>query len=582
VTHRKALQVLVLVAAVLPGGDAHAGSLTLRAGASYWQSDSWGDGSPSSTAPHLDLDLGLNAAGVIVSRDWVSYRLDAQLRRITDERDGVATGSTQTITYNASASVLNNGVSPLGLSLFASRSEVDFAIDPVADVHGTGLTTAAGANMTLSLLNKPALAASYSVYQTEQSIPGQADFESTVQSLGSSLGFGTTAFQVQASYSGNFQDSIWAADDVASHDVSVSAWVPVGTSTLSLESASAFTTPRELVVGAVEQETSNFRATWNNGAAPGGRHIVAYSYGHALQESLASPTAELTRQGLTYSGDLALAGPSLFTRWLLDASLGQARSGTTEVTSTGETVGAEVWWRQLTGPTTYELRLGPRVGLLQSETGDTTGFGATARALARRPLWGHSLSLDWGGSYATQLFATAGSQFSQSLSASFSGRTGSAAFDLALRGSSYRTSSPVTGTGAGRRLEAVARSSTPTLHLEARVGLQSGMVGATPDQFVGDGLLLPPPFDSNVLDASVGASLKIFTGLSGSAHARYRSSDVPGTPTLDQVEGTLGFSYKYGAFGLAVEDRLSRYEQAAGGWASINLFMVRAYRTLSW
>jgi hypothetical protein len=583
VTTRRALRaVLLLVAAGLPGADARAGGLQLRAGVSYWRSDAWSEGGTRSTAPHLDVDLGLDARGVLVSREWVSYRLDAQLRRITDERDGVETGSTQTITFNANANVLNNGVSPIALSLFGSRSEVDFAADPLEDVHGSGLTTAAGAQLTLSLLNKPALMASYSVFETEQSIPGQSLFQSTVHSLGSSVGFGTAAFQVQASYSGQLQDSVWAADDFATHDVAVSAWVPVGTATLSLESISAFSAPEELVLGAVEQQTSTFRATWNNGAPLGRRHIVTYSYGHALRESLGADVAEATRQGASYQGDVSLSGSTLFARWLVDASLGEERSGTTAVKSTGETLGLEGWWRHTSGVTTYELRAGPRVGLRQSDEENTSGFGVTARAQARRPLWGHSLSFDWNGSYSTELFATAGWQYSHSLAASLSGRAGSTAFDAALRGSSFRTSSPVTGAGAGRRLDASARANMTRLQLDARVGFHSGMVGATPDQFVGDGLILPAPFDSNVFDASVGAAWRFSWGLSGHARARFNSSDVPGRPTLEQGEAILGFTYQYGAFGLGLEDRIVRYEQAAGGWNTGNVVMVRAHRTLVW
>ena len=120
------------------------------------------------------------------------------------------------------------------------------------------------------------------------------------------------------------------------------------------------------------------------------------------------------------------------------------------------------------------------------------------------------------------------------------------------------------------------------MKLDARVGLHSGMVGATPDRFVGDGLILPAPFNSNVFDASAGATVRILTSLSGHTRARFVSSDIPGRPTLQQAEAILGFTYQYGAFGVGIEDRVARYEQPGGGWNTGNLFIVRAHRTLAW
>jgi hypothetical protein len=581
-------------------------SLSARAGAQYSQFDGWAVDGTTTTMPHLDVNLGLDARGVIVSRDVFDYALRLSWGRISNETSRGDTSTTDMLSYSGRASLLDNTVSPVTLTGFASRGESDFSTSTAADSFGRGIATTAGSTLLLKGPSVPTLTAAYTWSSAENEIVGQPLRESIQHSLATNLTFGTPAFQVDAGYYGELREGAWDTDNYSLHGVSMTARGRIGGNVLSLASASLFNLPNELVPGTFESRTTSFSALLNAGAA-GNLRNFSYSYGHSLVESPGAPTGEVTRQGLRYEGDHFVTRTTFFTRWLVDASYAVTRcesapatcrslflpssfSEETEARTTGETLGASLWWRRVVPTSTLELNAGPRVSLLQSEIeergqiprrSESGGFGASAGARVTRPLGVHALQANWSASYGDDLFANAGWQFTQELGASLSGPAATARYNASLRASSFRTHNPVTGDGAGRSLEATGTLTMARLSLNGRASLSNGMLGATPQQFTSDGLLLPAPFDSTLIDASIGGQFKLYPGLSAALGFHLARSDIPGRPLLHEVAARGGMTYQYGALGMTLEDRVSRTE-TVGGWETANLVMFSVFRSVVW
>jgi hypothetical protein len=592
----------MLALAVAPAG-AEAG-VTARAGVLYSRYDGWPQVGAQVTQPHFDVDLGLDARGVIVSRDVADYSLQANWGRISDETAG-ATATTTSLSYSGQATFLNNEVSPVTASVFASRGETDFATSTSPDAFGRGVANTAGASVSLKSASLPAVNAGYSWSEAESSIAGQPLRTTTSQTLSSSLQLGTPTFSVNASYGGEFRDGSWTSDNYQIHNATVAATTFVGRQVLSLNAGSTMTLPGELGPGMFEQQTTAFSA-FLNAQGTRLRRTFSYRYGHTLVESPAAPTNEITRQGVRYEGDHFVTGKTFTTRWLLDASYAETRceavSATcgesplsggfeeTQLRTTGETLGVSLFWRRILPSSTLEVHAGPRVALLQSELEETGqepvrsesgGYGAAAGANFSRPLGRHTLQADYNGNFGQDLFATAGWQLTQSLGAALSGPAATARYNASLRASAFRTHSPVSGDGAGRTLGASATLATRRVSLNGRASLSSGIVGSTPEQFVGDGLLLPAPFDSTVIDVSVGGQFKPLAGLTASLNLHLGRSDIPGRPVLHENSAVGAVTYTFAAIAMGVENRLTRAETATG-WDVTNVVMFRVYRSFRW
>jgi hypothetical protein len=569
---------LVLLAAGAAPLVASAGG-DIRVGVMYSDSTLYPVEGGSSSQPYLDVDLGLDASGIIASRDVATYTLNARWTRIENDIPGVS--STQKyLTFNGHASILENPVSPIGLNLSASRGDNNFTNSANADSFGSGTQTTYGGGVRLRGEHLPTVDAGYSRMDSEAHIAGQPTRTSTLQSINSSLSLGTTAFNMAASYLGELHDGTWDTDNFATHGITLRANGWLGTNLLTIESDSVVTIPKQLVPGLFKQDTETFSALLSTGSL-GDRRAFSYSYGHTITESPGAPTGEVYSQGLMYEGDHFRMG-EFFTRWLLNASMNETRSDLAVLRSTGETGGVSLWWRRVTESSTLELNAGPRASVIQP-VGESSrgGTGANAGARIQWPLGLHTLQLNWTGNYGRDLFASAGWQLTQDLGGSLSGPLSTARYTLSLRGSSFRTHSPVLGEGAGRILQVVATIAGARLSADARASMSSGIIGATPQQFVGDGLLVPAPFNSNVIDTSAGFTYKIFSGLGASTHLRWALSDIPGRPNLQEVGGIAGLTYEFGGLGLSVEDRYTRTEVETG-WSAMNVFMATLYRSITW
>ncbi|HET8542585.1 MAG TPA: hypothetical protein VFL83_22105 [Anaeromyxobacter sp.] len=578
-TYALARIVVLAAAAALPEGAAARGQA--RIGFTYSQVDYWLADVPHTRTPHLDLDLGLRLAGGIFSRDVVSYDLGAGYRSLRDSVNGVDVRRNQLITYNGHVAILQNPISPLTLMLGASRAESTFVTDFVNDLSGDAIVTTYAADLMARSAVLPPIQAGYVRTEVEDHVPGQVVHLSSKDNLRASLGFGNNAYAFEASYGGEFSDGTYVADRYTIHDASATVRMNLGSSQLSVESDASTNTPTDLVAGSYRVEAATFRANYNNGAQDGARREVGYGYGRALAETTVQPLEEQARQSLGYRGDHLLTSPTLFARWYADVSIAETRSGARESQATGETLGVQLWWRRLSDATRYEIRGGPFVGLIQNEDGDDTGYGARAGVRLTRPLWGYRLQFEWSADYAMNLLASAGWTFSQQLSGTLDGQMGDARVSGTLRASSFRTYQPLVGDGAGRTVEAFAGARYRRIDFDGRVRLQQGIAGATPGQFVGDGLLIPSPFNSRSVTLQLGARAKILPSLSASLHFGALSRDLPGSPALESTEVVAGLGYGFAAFALSVEDRVSWFERGTG-WDRINVVFARVSRTFGW
>lgn len=575
---------LAVLAGVLAPALAPALELSGHLGLTYQRADTWIDRATHQAMPRLDLDLGAVASGVVVSRDYLAWQLDANWRRITQDTDGQRTSLSQSLFFGGRAGLFNSLRSPVTITLDGARTFTRFSSTTSLDVTGETVAQSYGAQASLRAEGLPTLALGYRWNAFDADIQGQPTHTRTVHVLSGSTYVGGPAFKLTASYAGELSDGSWTTDRYDTHRASVSVHAPIAPGTeLFLDEQYLLTKPTSLLaVGAQELENNFFRAFATNSGNFGDRHVVSYAYGRLVSQPAGGPVSEATRQAVRYEGDLLLTSPTLFTRWIVDASLNQARAGTTALDSSGETLGVQLWWRRASDEALYEAWAGPLVGFVQSNTdGDSNGWGASGQVRASQPWLGQLTSLTYRLDYASDLFGAKGTSLRQGLSASMSGGLLSGHYTLTGTAGASRTTSPIFGDGADRSLGLFFNTSFRDLVADASFTLQQGIEGATPKDFTSDGLFIPAPFDARTVQAYARATYELYPGLGTTGQVRWLSSTHPGHPTLDQTEVLGSLQYRYGAFNLAVEDRYGWIEVPTGN-LRVNQVMFRLYRQLGW
>ena len=87
-TRRLATVLLLIGAGAAPLTSRASGDV--RAGVMYSDARSFPVSGPSTSQPYLDIDLGLDASGVVASRDVVTYVLNARWTRIENDLSGAS------------------------------------------------------------------------------------------------------------------------------------------------------------------------------------------------------------------------------------------------------------------------------------------------------------------------------------------------------------------------------------------------------------------------------------------------------------------------------------------------------------
>lgn len=575
---------LALAAGLLAPAAAPALDVSGHLGLSWLQTDTWVERAAHQASPRLDLDLGAAAAGVLSSREVMTWQLYAAWRRVSQETDGRQTNLSRSLYFGGQASLFNSRRSPVALALDASRSFTHFSSSTATTVTGDTVVESYGSQASLRASGLPSLTLGYRWNGLQADSQGMERHTRTSQMLSAGTGFGASSFSLAASYAGELSDGSWTTDRYDTHRASVTARAEVAQGVqLQFEEQYLLTKPRSLeAFGSQRMENNAFRALLSNQGTFGDRHLVAYTSGRLISQAAGAPIAESTRQAVHYEGDLLLTSPTLFTRWILDGSLNQVRGGAVVADSSGETVGAQLWWRRQSEESLVELWAGPLVGFFQSSTlGDSTGWGASGMARAAAPWRGQNAGLSYRLDYGTDLYGAKGNSLRQALSASLSGGLLSGSYSATATASAARTYDPVLGAGADRTIALYLSARVRDVSADADVSLQEGTEGATPRDFIADGLFIPAPYDARTFQTRARATWTPFPGLSTTGQVRWLQSTHPGHPTIDQSEVLGSIDYSYGAFIVALEDRYGWNETSTGSF-TVNQIMVRFYRQLSW
>lgn len=575
---------LAVAAGLLSPALASAVEFTGHLGLMYQRTDTWVDQGAHGVLPRLDLDIGLGARGVVVSREYAAWQLDLAWHRLSQSQSNERNTLNNSLYFGGRASFLNGLRSPVNLSVDGARSFMTFSSSGSTDVTGETVTQSYGTQASLNADGLPPLTLGYRWNDYETTAQGEAPRTRTVQLLNAGTALGGPAFKLTASYNGELSDGSWTTDRYDTHRAAISVRAPLARRfELFVDEQYLLTVPTSLNdPGALQLDNNYFRAFASNGGSYGDRHVVSYVYGHLLSEPAGGVVSETSRQAVRYEGDLLVTTPTLFTRWLLDASLNQTRAGTTSLDTSGQTLALQVWWRRPGERTLFEVWAGPIVGFVQSTSeGDSTGYGASAAVRANQPLFDQDSTLTYRIDWVNDLYGAVGSALRQNLSASLAGGLLSGRYLATLSAGASRTTSPILGDGADRSVGLNFNATFRDLVADANVTLQQGVEGSTPKDFVSDGLFIPAPFDARTLQTYLRGTYQLVPGLFANGQLRWLNSSHPGHPTVDQTEVLAGLQYRYGAFVVAVEDRYGWNDTGTGGY-QVNQFMFRIFRQIGW
>lgn len=569
----------LLAAAALVPARAGAFGWIGRIGLEYGRDDTWSAVGDRTTAPHLDLNLALDAAGYLSAPDVVTYGGAVDYRRVSNSIDGESASETvrDYLTYRLRTAFFPSPKSPFTLSVLAERRQDDFELPGFSAVDRT-ITWTYGAEASTQAPNRPYLRVGYRRDESEEEGPAVGLATRTVDHFTASTGFGSGVYSYSASYRGNLSEGTFATDNKDDHRVDASASVDVAKDLrLRLSDTFYLRVPTLESVFNPRQEQNSLVGSLEYREGFARFHIGRYQYTRALQTAPGVPEIEREQQRLGYSLQTPLS-PEWRIRGDVDVTHSRGRVGTDEEQAEGQTLGATVYWRRQTPAHFVEVRGGPRGGLLEPAGADLEyGYGGTAGASVGQT-WGEvDGQLSYDLTYQSDLVGNDAQSFQQLLSASLNGRVGTGVAHGQLLASAERRLSRLFGDGASRAITAVGGYARGHWDAELRLGLRDGIVGSISESVSGDGLFLPAPYNSHVLFASLTGNARLTRYLSARALVRRTSQDLPDRPTLDETEARATLVFTYGALGFALEDRYVVSESLAGT-GKFNQVWIRAYR----
>lgn len=558
--HLLAAGLLALLPAAVPALD-----WTLRAGVLYDRSDTWTETTPTTTQPRLDLDLRLDLRGSIGGPGVVAFGGSAGYRYTTIELNGARTDLSTTLTYKADAALFQNRKSPVNLTLFASRDDGTFETS-AGTVAGDRVTDNYGATLRLIGAQTPDLALGYMRNAFDERIGADPIHTRSTDSVIAQVSHSVNAFGLGASYRGDWSDGTWVADQYESHEVNfVGSVLLGGDRELTLVDRYYARAPTTDASGAFGLDSNAFRATLRLGRTPGDSTTLDYSDRRQVTETSASFTEAITNS-LRYTQDFRI-DRELFVRAVADVSATQERTGAVEVEARGGTVGPELWWRKVTDRdaergvatgTLVEFSAGPLVGAT-AVRGEPTrlGYGGVFRARASGPWASYDLSGSYEVTYGTDLFGRPGWTLDQSGSATIGGAGGAGRFNLQATLLGRRSYAPLLGDQAANSFTLLGNYALYRYTAFAQAGVANGVLPGT-EGFVGDGIFVPTGLKTQSASASGGLSVILYSGLTARVSAGYLQSYLPGQPDLTTLEGNAALFYRYGAFQLSLEDRITQ------------------------
>ncbi len=546
-----------------------------RIGLIYDRTDSWYPEQARETMPRLELDLGLQVAGDVVSPGILAWNGQIDYRRDT-QNSGAQASVGNTFSYHARTQVFNNRDSPVILSLFAdrtdSRAEGGAGTTAVTDQ----VATAYGGNVKLRGSGIPGLIIGFARSQSEEKLGSLLNHERSVNLVTAGVAHATGEARVNATYEGQWSDGSWVADQNTTNQVGVNAVSNLGSSRdLAVADQYYRRVPTTSASDAFGSEINSFHAFFRDGVV-GRMSQITYSDQRAV--TVAGGVSEQNvANSLGYGHDFPLSSSEYFMRGTADVSQNeQRRSDAGSLTSRGGTLGAELWWRRVTSAT-YELAAGPRAGFLQA-AGEPirAGYGVFAHASLAAPWRGRQVSALYDASYGSNVFGREGWTLQQSANGSVAGAAGIGRYNAGFTLAAQRSSTPVFGSSAATSMSAFASYGWRRYSLTGQASLSHGTLPGT-SGFVGDGLFIPVGFEMRQTSVSLAGNVTLYSGLSAHANGTYSESVAPGQPSYSAYGASGGLSYRFAAFELSVDDQLTRYRQSSVE-SSRNLLFVRVSR----
>jgi hypothetical protein len=572
---------------------------TGRVGLAYDRLDTWTPPAPRQTAPRLDVDLRLDVRGDVAGHGIVDYGAGAGWRRMTSEVQGQSSGLENALVYHADVTVLGYMRSPLTLRMFADRTDGTWERTSGETLTGERLWTSYGATMDVRASGVPALTLGATHAENEDRLQTVPFHDRSLDSLSATLSHSTSAFGLNAGYRGEWSEGSWVADRYDGREVNVT-----GTSNLAADRTLTVVdryfsrAPSTQEAGSFGTEVNSFRAMYQDaGATPGRTTTLHYSDQRASTVVSMDPSAlataarssdESRTNSLQLRHDSRLPHPEHFVRSVADVSMTDLRRGDASALRTiGGTVAGELWWRRFAstgmklqpgvyGSRVYELAGGPLVGFVDTaELGTKVGYGGTAHARIGVPWRERQVAGVYDLSYSSNAYGRRGWVLAQGGNGTISGRAGIGGYSLALNVAAQRSWSPVIGPSASRSITGLLRYSWLRYSVQGQASISNGVLPGT-SAFVGDGFFVPVGFDTRQTSVALAASASWPSGFGLRADARYTESIGPGQPSYSLYEASSAILYRYGAFDLSMEDRVTT--PRIGGGAKANAFFVRVSR----
>lgn len=550
---------LVILAALALPSIGSAFEWAASAGLVYSRNDLWPEGAAHLVEPHLEVDLKLDAAGFFDRPGIADWSAGAGYRRISDKLNGAQTGLSNTLTYHLQLDLFRNQTSPASASLFALQSDTRVDRFEGTTAGGDRRLQRLGGSFRLAPAARPFVDLGYERLHLSEDLPDASRHDSTDHVVTGSLRHSAANFSLGVQYRGDFSDGTWVSDQYDSYYLVAFAQSRLGDTRderrFSVNERYYQRGATSTSAGAYSVDANAFNATYQSGLKPGTRTLVAYQNNHG-KNTAGALTNEVSGNDLRAEHDFTFGDPEFFVKGFAAASLAQQRANATELRTSGETAGAQLWWRRQEPGATYEAAAGPLIGFLQLPgKSNQLGYGATGLVRGGHPWNNYQLGLTYAVDWGSNLLATPGWSINQQLSGSIGGVAGPGRIDGTLGVTARRAWSPLFGDDAVRGVQLNVNYAIGLHTLYGQAALQSGMAGTAPGEFAGDGLFLPAPFDSRTSSVLAGATSRLFTGLVARVQGRYSSTHVPGQPDLTLAEGLASLVYHYAAFDFSLEDR---------------------------
>jgi hypothetical protein len=574
---KKALVILALVTAPAAASAFEWGG---HLGFSWTRQDDWLV-DVHNQSPFADLDLGLRFRGAIIDPKVAWLRGGANFRLIDRGVNGATVERSNTYTYSLSGALFDNRTSAFTLGARAERVAAKLG-GADGQWFGSRTSDSGYASARLAVPDRPDASVGYFWNRATDVITGVPDHTRTLQRLDGAVHQGSPAFNLSAGYTGEWSEGSWLGEQYQANTVRVEGSARLDRATTFTLSDQYFQrTPTAHFDAALASEFNYFQAAILHADAPREDQFGRYVFSHSANAAPAMASTGATQHLGEYWREFRFDDTDFSARATGSVSSSQQSLGGVTTDSSGETLGLlGRWYRQDSG-ITNDIQVGPSVGLVQGReggSGSDFGYGANASVTTSRPIGGVAATGRYEASYRNNLVVP-GWSITQGIVAGGQGALGSGNLSAQLQLQSSRTWAPLYGAFASRYVYLQSVYTVERTQVRAGLSIGSGIAGSPGNRFVGDGLLLPTPFNSESVFANVQASTATLSGISAMFGLRFGDTNAPGQPALTQWGADGALSYTVGGFRVSLEDRVTTYGYPTGR-VTTNVLFFRILREI--